>query len=175
MNRRYSTFSCLLFIVVGLAFTIFAQASAQAGCKCPILNGSQMAFVGCKPNEALSTTIARAKQGNPKALYILGRLYELGGKTFGLPQIKWSNALAERYYLESARRGYVQAQAAIGWMYGKYRAGQKRGQSQFWFCKAAEQYNDAAIVNIRDEINYERSKKTWQEYCKPILKKGEPK
>lgn len=152
-----------------------ALAGPQVGCSRPKLGGMENTFAGCKPAAAFNRVKELANQGDPKALYILGRFYELGGKTFGLPKISENPDLAQKYYLESARKGYADAQAEVGWFYGRYFPDTMKQQSLFWFCKAAEQHSEMAIVNLQNEIAYRQINKTWQQFCNPILGKGGPK
>lgn len=136
--------------------------------------------MGCRSEAAAFNRIQElAKQKDPEALYILGRVYELGGNHFGLTNVKENVHLAQKYYLESARLGYAEAQNEMGWWYAHFYAFKDKN-SHFWFCKAALQHNDNAISNLQAKIAYSHSfegklEMTWQQFCKPIIAKGEPK
>lgn len=129
-----------------------------------------MAFVGCRPMAAYRMAQELAKKGDPKALFILGRIYELGGKPFGLQNVKEDFELAQKYFLASARKDYTEAQATIGWIYSKYYGDTKELEGLYWFCKAASKNNEEAIGNLDVYVKDHHINQSRSDFCQPILK-----
>ena len=155
---------------LGLISCAYAQRDSENPCKNPIFGHAEEGFVNCKPEEAFERLNTLAKRGNPKALYMLSRIYDMGGEYFGLPQIKRNGDLTMQYLLKSAEGGYAKAQAALGVFYWRdYRETRER-DALYWECRAAAQNDYEGIVNIKMHIVASGQKQTISQFCVPILK-----
>ncbi len=86
---------------------------------------------------------ARAEQGDAKAQFTLGDMYEHGR---GVPQ---SFAEALKWYQASAKQGVVAAQSTLGYLYQYGEGVEKNPQAAFmWNLKAAEQGDAHAQHNL---------------------------
>lgn len=101
---------------------------------------------GSSPEEkaALHQLAVKADAGEPKALYDLARLHDIGYDTIAVDSLR-STAL----YLLSARKGYAPAMNYIGFKYYNGFMGKRDVDSAFyWIRKAADQGDVTAAANL---------------------------
>ena len=165
---RLSVFVTL--VGVGLLSCSYAQSPSATPCKNPEFGIAEEGFANCKPQDAFARLEELAKRNDPKALYMLGRVYNLGGDAFGLPNIKQNYDLAMKYFLRSARLGYAEAQDTIGRYYWRYYHGTKIKEANYWACRAAMQNYPPAVAGVQLANKVAGINETVQQYCAPILK-----
>lgn len=170
VKRMLSLLIVAVLMGMGLISCSYAQSDSENSCKNPMFGHAEEGFVNCKPEEAFERLNTLAKGGNPKALYMLSRIYDMGGEYYGLPQIKRNGDLTMQYLLKSAEGGYAKAQATLGVFYWRdYR--ETRGRDAlYWECRAAAQNDYAGTINIKMHIAASGQKQTISQYCAPILK-----
>ncbi len=106
-----------------------------------------IAYLGGDDASALQECKPLAEQGDAKAQYILGRMYDLGE---GVPQ---DYAEAAKWYRKAAEQGDAKAQFALGAMYSYGRGvPQDYVQAHKWYNLAASRYapesdRDRAVKN----------------------------
>jgi len=84
-----------------------------------------------------------AESGDPRAQYLLGKMY---GNGYGVAKYQ---AGAVSWYRKAAEQGYASAQAALGWMYANGRGVTKdEAEAVKWYRKAAEQDDAWAQGNL---------------------------
>lgn len=105
---------------------------------------------------------------------MLGRIYNLGGNAFGLPNIKQNYDLAMNYFVRSAKQGYSESQSTIALYYWRGYNETRQTEALYWWCRAALQKNYAGLVNIQMQIKVSGQKQTVTQYCTPILKSAPP-
>ncbi len=95
-----------------------------------------------------------AMQGNAKAQYSLGDMYERG---HGVPQ---EYARAVKWYRKAAEQGYAEAQNNLGFMYGKGQGvPQDYAQAHMWLNLAASRFPPGEtrdIIGMKRDIVAER-------------------
>ncbi len=169
---------CLFLGVVilglGIASCSYAKGSHENLCKNPQFGKAEEGFVNCKSEDAFVRLSALAKRDDPKALYMLSRIYEMGGKYFGLPSIKQDGDVSMKYLLHSAKGGYAEAQATLGVFYWRDYRETREHDALYWECRAALQNNYEGIVNTQMHIQATGKAQTVQQYCAPILKSPPP-
>jgi len=106
---------------------------------CAELQAQQRATLGEQENAIR----VRAQQGDAKAQFTLGEMYEHGR---GVPQ---SFAEAVKWYQASAEQGFVAAQSTLGYLYQYGEGVAKNARAAFmWNLKAAEQGDAHAQHNL---------------------------
>ena len=165
---RLSVFVTL--VGVGLLSCSYTQSPSATPCKNPEFGIAEEGFANCKPQDAFARLQELAKQGDPKALFMLGRVYNLGGEDFDLPNIKQNYDLAMEYFVRSARLGYGEAQSTIALYYWRGYNETRQKEALYWWCRAALQSDYAGLVNIQMQIKVSGRKQTVPRYCAPILK-----
>lgn len=165
---RLSVFATLMG--VGLLSCSYAQSPSATPCKNPEFGIAEEGFANCKPQDAFARLQELAKQGDPKALFMLGRVYNLGGEDFDLPNIKQNYDLAMEYFVRSAKLGYAEAQDTIARYYEKYYRDTRDKEAAYWACRAAMQNYPPAVAGIRLQIKVSGENETVPRYCAPILK-----
>ena len=96
-----------------------------------------------KQEEKLNESLKKAKQGDARAQYILGLMYDYGQ---GAVQ-DYTQAL--NWYRKSAEQGVADAQYSLGVMYDNGKGVPKSNAQAFiWYSKAAEQGHAAAQNNL---------------------------
>lgn len=154
----------------GLLSCSYARPGSISACKNPEFGIAEEGFSNCKPRDAFARLEELAKHDDPKALYMLGRVYNLGGDDFGLPNIKQNYDLAMNYFVRSARLGYGEAQSTIALYYWRGYNETRQQEAVYWWCRAAVQGNYAGVVNIKMRIKASGEKQAISQYCTPILK-----
>jgi len=103
-----------------------------------------------------------AKQGDPKALFHLGNMYENGK---GVPK---SLTKAAKWYLKSAEKGYANAQYNLGVSYYNGEGVKKSYKNAVkWWRKAAQQGVDDAQLNLG--IAYAKGEGVKQDLVKSYM------
>ena len=159
-----------ILLGVGLLSCSYAQSSSANPCKNPEFGFAEEGFANCKPQDAFARLKELAKKDDPRALYMLGNIYNDGGIAFGLPNIKSDGNLAMKYFARSAAHGYPEAQSLIASYYWRDYQETRQNEALYWWCRAAVQNDYAGIVNIRMQIKAAGLKQTVAQYCASILK-----
>lgn len=162
------------WLLLSVAMSSCAWAQSQNPCKNPEFGYAEEGFKNCKPQDAFARLQELAKQNDPKALYMLGIIYDGGGDDFGLPDIKPNGDLAMKYLVQSANEGYAEAQSLIALYYWRGYHETRKKEAIYWWCRAAAQNDQEAIVNIQMQISAAGKKQAVQQYCVPILKSPPP-
>lgn len=170
MKRALYLSIITVLLGMGLASCSYAQSSYENPCKNPQFGKAEEGFVNCKPEDAFARLEVLAKHNDPKAIYMLSRIYDMGGGYFGLPEIRQNGALTMQYLLQSAKAGYAEAQATLGVFYWRDYRETREHDALYWECRAALQNNYEGIVNIQMHIQAAGKAQTIQQYCAPILK-----
>lgn len=171
----------LYVLIIGVSFTHLVSCSAYdanqraLSVRCEKLRLQGTRFVGCDSEAAYMEARRLAEAGDANALFILGRIYELGGKDFNLPEIREDFNAAKQYYLKAARLGNADAEEAIAFIYLKWYRNTREPEGRYWQCVAATNGNLEAKLNIQNEMAYEQLNDSIDNYCVSVLKKGEPK
>lgn len=168
--RYVFLFSVVALIGVGLLSCSFAQTTEANPCKYPKFGIAEEGFSNCKPQDAFARLQELAKRNDPKALYMLGRVYNLGGDYFSLPNVMQNYNRAMKYYVRSAKLGYAEAQATIALYYWRFYHGTRDRESAYWACRAAIQNYPNSVAGIQLQIKVAGLKQTVSQYCAPILK-----
>lgn len=159
-----------ILLFAGLLSCSYAQSRGGNPCKNPEFGFAEEGFANCKPQNAFARLQVLAKQGDPKALYMLGNIYNDGGASFGLPEIKSDGNLAMKYFLRSAEGGYAEAQALLADYYWRDYHETRQKEALYWACRAAVQNYPNAVAGIQLQIKVAGSNQTVSQYCAPILK-----
>lgn len=170
MKRTLVISIVIVLLGMGLVSCSLARAKDENPCKNPQFGKAEEGFVNCKPQDAFARLTTLAEEGNSKALYMLARIYDMGGEYFGLPKIKQNGDLVMQYLLQSARGGYAEAQATLGVFYWRDYRETREHDALYWECRAALQNNYEGVVNIKMHIEASGQKQTISQYCAPILK-----
>ena len=169
MKHIFQNSIAVILLGVGLLSCSYAQSSSTNPCKNPEFGFAEEGFANCKPQDAFTRLEELAKRDDPKALYMLGRVYDLGGDAFGLPIVKQDYDLAMRYYVQSAKLGYAEAQDTIGLYYWKFYHGTRIKEANYWACRAAIQNYPPAVAGIQLANKVAGLSETVQQYCARIL------
>ncbi|HKU17654.1 MAG TPA: hypothetical protein VJP80_00075 [Candidatus Saccharimonadales bacterium] len=164
---------CPVFVTllaIGFLSCSNAQSVTENNCRKPQFGIAEKGFVNCKPQDAFARLKELAKKDDPKALYMLGNIYDYGGSAFGLPDVKPDSHLAMQYFERSAKGGYAEAQSVLAWYYWRDYGETRQKEAIFWACSAAMQNYPNAVAGIRLQIKVARTKQTVAQYCAPILK-----
>ena len=105
MSKCALLFSAMLVLITLTAAIRPAYASAY--------DKGLEAYQADNYREALRRWKPLAQQGDARAAYNLGFMYEFG---YG---VSLNDATAFKYYLLAAQLGHAQAQQTVGWMYGQ--------------------------------------------------------
>lgn len=170
MKRAFRLSLAAIPLVLGLVSCSLAQAKDDNPCKSPEFGIAEEGFANCTPPDAFARLQELAKQDDPKALYMLGRVYNMGGDDFGLPKVKQNYNQAMKYFVRSAKLGYAEAQDTIARYYGRYYRDTRDRESAYWACRAAMQNYPPAVTGIQLQIKVAGLKQTVSQYCAPILK-----
>ena len=170
MRHSYLALVAAALLGVGLLSCSYARPGSISACKNPEFGKAEEGFANCKPQDAFARLQELAKHDDPKALFMLGRVYNLGGNDFGLPNIKQDYDLAMKYFVRSAKLGYAESQDTIARYYGKFYHGKRDKESAYWACRAAVQNYPAAVAGMELQIKVANLKQTVSQFCTPILK-----
>ena len=165
---RHSIVAILLG--VGLLSCSYAQSYSENTCKNPKFGVAEEGFANCKPEDAFARLKELAKSNNPKAMYMLGRIYMLGGGSFNLPTVSKNSGLAMKYFRRSAESGYAEAQVVLSWYYWRGYHDTRQKEALYWACRAAMQNYPNAVAGIQLQIKVAGLNQTVSQYCAPILK-----
>ena len=97
-----------------------------------------------KYQSSISELKKKAEYGDPKALFDLARIYDLGFDTISVDSAK-----STKLYILSAEKGYPQAMNYLGFRYfkGEY-INQNKDSALYWIKKAAEAGDITAAANL---------------------------
>ncbi len=167
MNKRFT----LKFVVLTLALTLLPAlgVTVQAG---PFEDGDK-AFEQGNYHTAINLWKPIAEQGNAKAQYNLGVMYDQG---IGVPQ---DYTEAVKWFRKAAEQGNVYAQTNLGVMYDKGEGvPQDDTEAVKWYRKAAERGLDGA-QNILGTM-YQKGEGVPQDHAEAVkwyrkaAEQGEP-
>lgn len=147
-----------------------AQSVTENNCRNPQFGIAEKGFVNCKPQDAFARLKELAQKDDPKALYMLGNIYDNGGADFGLPNIKPDGKVAMKYFVRSAEGGYAEAQSVLAYYYWRDYHETRQSEALYWACRAAMQNYPNAVAGIQLQIKVGGQKQTVLQYCAPILK-----
>jgi TPR repeat protein len=174
INRILLMISLLFLLGLGVEACAGDYPQHQNPCKNPEFGIAEEGFKNCKPEDAFARLQELAKQNDPKALYMVGRVYNLGGDDFGLPSIKQNYDLSMKYFVRSAKLGYAEAQDTISLYYWRFYHETRTKEAAYWACRAAVQNNPSAVAGVKLQIKIDDLKQTVAQYCAPILKAPPP-
>lgn len=161
------------FLIICCVFAVIVKLHANEVGECDYLKlyvGDTKFSDNCEPEDAFNKVKRDAEHGNEIALYILGRIYELGGSGFGLEMVESDLDKSMQYYKKSADKGYAEGQFAYASRVARMHGISTPREVNFLFCKAAMQGHYAARVNIEVFLKYKKFPITWKQYCNDIVK-----